>query len=272
MTIRRTVAVASGKGGVGKSTLSLNVAIAAAQAGLRVGLLDADLYGPDLALMVGVTRRRRANAVTVWRNPPEAQASTAGTAVGHGAARIKPLDRYGIRLMSAQFLVAEDQALAWSTPLIELLLMRFAVDLDWGDLDLLLVDLPPGTADVQQLVIQHFRLDGALIVVTPQDVAHLDAKKVVSMFQRAGVRVVGAVENMSGLICPCCRTLIDVFPRVPEPRSLWSQGITRLGQIPLDPVVAAAGDAGMPSVSADPNSATSLIIQELTRTLIDTLS
>ena len=189
MTIRRTLAVASGKGGVGKSTVSLNLALAFAAEGRKVGLLDADLYGPDLALMVGVTRRQPTNGVTVWRRD---------------GAMVKPLERFGIQLMSTQFLVAEDQALSWSTPLVELLLHRFATGLDWGDLDVLVVDLPPGTADVQQLVAQRLGLDGALVVVTPQDVAHLDAKKVIAMFGQTGVAVVGAVENMSGLACPHC--------------------------------------------------------------------
>ena len=260
MTIRRTLAVASGKGGVGKSTVSLNLALAVAAGGGRVGLLDADLYGPDLALMVGVTRRRPTKGVTVWRHH--------GGGGGGGVAvepRIKPLERFGIQLMSTQFLVAEDQALAWSKPLVELLLSRFASDLDWGDLDLLVIDLPPGTADVQQLVTERLGLDGALVVVTPQDVAHLDAKKVVAMFERGGVVVAGGVENMSGLRCPCCGTEVDVFPRVAGERSLWAQGIPCLGRIPLDPAVAAAGDAGRPVLVAAPESSPGLAFRDLAR-------
>ena len=264
MTVRRTVAVASGKGGVGKSTVSLNLALAAAEGGASVGLLDADLYGPDLALMVGVTRRRPSSGVTVWRNRPRA----AGVAV---APAIKPLERFGIRLMSTQFLVAEDQALAWSRPLVELLLSRFATDVDWGDLDLLIVDLPPGTADVQQLVSERMGLDGALVVVTPQDVAHLDAKKVVAMFSAAGVGVIGAVENMSGLRCPCCEADIDVFPRVAPERSLWASGIACLGRIPLDPAVAAAGDAGRPVLVGAPGSAAAEAFRDLARQVASAL-
>lgn len=240
------MAVASGKGGVGKSTVSLNLALALSERGQRVGLLDADLYGPDLALMVGVTRRTPTKGVTIWRNR---------AVVAEKGPSIKPLERFGIQLMSMQFLVAEDQALAWSRPLVELLLQRFATDLDWGELDTLIVDLPPGTADVQQMVAERLNLDGALLVVTPQDVAHLDAKKVVAMFERSGVPVLGAVENMSGLRCPCCNTEIDVFPRVAEERSLWGQGIECLGRIPLDPSVAQAGDRGQPLLVADPESA-----------------
>ncbi|MFP5317936.1 MAG: P-loop NTPase [Acidimicrobiia bacterium] len=262
MTVRRTLVVASGKGGVGKSTVSLNLALAAAADGLEVGLLDADLYGPDLALMVGVTRRRPAKGVTVWRN----REVRAGGGVGVTPA-VKPLERFGIQLMSTQFLVAEDQALAWSKPLVELLLSRFASDLDWGDLDLLVVDLPPGTADVQQLVMERLDLDGVLVVVTPQDVAHLDAKKVVAMFERGGVPVVGGVENMSGLRCPCCGHDVDVFPRVAEERSLWAQGVACLGRIPLDPAVAAAGDAGRPVMVTAPESEPGRAFRTLARTV-----
>ncbi|MGH9223739.1 MAG: Mrp/NBP35 family ATP-binding protein [Acidimicrobiales bacterium] len=250
MTIRRRLAVASGKGGVGKSTVSLNLALAFAGEGRKVGLLDADLYGPDLALMVGLTRRRPASGVTVWRR---------------GGRLVKPLERFGIQLMSMQFLVSEDQAVAWSKAMVELLLQRFATGLDWGDLDVLVVDLPPGTADVQQLVAERLGLDGALLVVTPQDVAHLDAKKVVTMFGTSGVAVVGAVENMSGLACPHCAGAIEVFPRVPEERSLWAAGIACLGRVPLDPQVAAAGDRGTPLLLAHPESAAAGAFRDLSR-------
>jgi ATP-binding protein involved in chromosome partitioning len=256
---QRTVAVASGKGGVGKSTVSLNLALALSERGQRVGLLDADLYGPDLALMVGVTRRTPTKGVTIWRNravSPDPRPA------------IKPLERFGIQLMSAQFLVAEDQALAWSRPLVELLLQRFATDLDWGELDTLIVDLPPGTADVQQMVAERLQLTGALLVVTPQDVAHLDAKKVVAMFERSRVPVLGAVENMSGLRCPCCATDIDVFPRVAEERSLWARGIECLGRIPLDPSVASAGDRGQPLLVTNPESVPAEAFRHLTDRLV----
>ena len=250
MTIRRTLAVARSKGGVGKSTVSLNLALAFAEEGRRVGVLDADLYGPDLALMVGITRRRPSKGITVWQR---------------GGNPIKPLERFGIQLMSMQFLVSEDQAVAWSKPLVELLMQRFATGLDWGDLDVLLVDLPPGTADVQQLVAERLGLDGALLVVTPQDVAHLDAKKVVTMFGTSGVPVVGAVENMSGLACPHCAGPIDVFPRVREERSLWAQGVACLGRVPLDPAVAAAGDEGTPLLLAAPSSVAAGAFRDLGR-------
>lgn len=217
--------------------------------------------------MVGVTRRVPAKGVTIWRN--RAAGVRGGSDDGPA---IKPLERFGIRLMSTQFLVAEDQALAWSRPLVELLLQRFATDVHWGELDTLLVDLPPGTADVQQLVAERLPLTGALLVVTPQDVAHLDAKKVVAMFGQSNVPVMGAVENMSGLRCPCCGIEIDVFPRVREERSLWAQGVRCLGRVPLDPAVGAAGDSGQPVMVAAPESAPAVAFRELAGTLMDAVA
>jgi ATP-binding protein involved in chromosome partitioning len=216
----RIVAIASGKGGVGKSTVSLHLATALADRGVATGLLDADLYGPDLAAMVGLTRRRRTKAVEVWRR---------------GSAKEQPVETHGIKLMSAQFLIGEDQPLALSQPMATLLLQRFRDGIDWGDTDVLLVDLPPGTADLQQLVARHLGLAGVVIVVTPQEVAHLDAKKALTMFRSSRVSVLGGVENMAGLTCPCCDTRIDVFPACPEHRTIWATGVERLVSIPLDP-------------------------------------
>ena len=214
------VAIASGKGGVGKSTVSLHTAVALARLGVRTGLLDADLYGPDLAAMVGLTRRTDATAVEVWSS------STAKEA---------PVETHGIKLMSAQFLIGEDQPLALSQPMASLLLKRFRDGIDWDDAEVLLVDLPPGTADLQQLVARHLGLSGVVFVVTPQEVAHLDAKKAITMFQDAKVPVLGGVENMAGLDCPCCGERIDVFPPCPEHRTIWATGVERLASIPLRP-------------------------------------
>jgi ATP-binding protein involved in chromosome partitioning len=214
------VAIASGKGGVGKSTVSLHVAIELARAGVRIGLLDADLYGPDLAAMVGLTRRTPAKNVEVWRR---------------SRAKEQPVETHGIRLMSAQFLIGEDQPLALSQPMASLLLKRFRDGIDWGDAEVLLVDLPPGTADLQQLVARHLGLAGVVFVVTPQEVAHLDAKKAISMFRDAKVPVLGGVENMAGLTCPCCGEQIDVFPPCDEHRTIWASGVERLASIPFQP-------------------------------------
>ena len=234
------LAVSSGKGGVGKSTVSLNLALALAAQESSTGLLDADIYGPDIPLMVGVTRRAPAKGVTIWRDPK------------HGR-MIEPLERFGIKIMSTQFLIAENQALSWSAPLVELLLQRFTNDVAWGDLDVLVIDLPPGTADIQQQLSRRLRLAGALIVVTPQDAAHLDAKKVLTMFEQLAVPVVGGVENMSGLTCPCCGHVMELFEPVARERSIWATGVERLVQIPVHRSV--AGSGGRPLLVEHPESA-----------------
>ncbi len=236
---REVIAVASGKGGVGKSTVSLNVALALAETGASVGLMDADLYAPDIPRMVNLARHRPLKHLTLWSAEAE---------------QLEPLERHGIRLMSAGFLLAEDQSLTLGSGLVDLLLQRFVHGVAWGDLDHLVIDLPPGTADLQQQMIRRVRVSGVLVVVTPQDVAHLDAKKVVEMYRRAGVPVLGGVENMSGLRCPDCDRRIDVLPRVAEDRSIWAMGVRRLGTIPLDPALASAGDAGVPVAVSDPDS------------------
>jgi ATP-binding protein involved in chromosome partitioning len=236
------VAVASGKGGVGKSTVSLNLALALAESGLAVGLLDADLYGPDIPRMLGITRYRAAKHVTVWRNPESA------------GALIEPLERFGIMVMSTQFFISEDQSLAMSMPIIDLLLARLIQQVEWGALDFLIIDLPPGTADVQQHVVTQLPLAGVLLVVTPQDVAHLDAKKVLTMLALANVPVLGGVENMIGMRCPHCDGEVDLFPRVENTRSIWAAGVDRWAAIPFDPLIAQAGEQGKPLLASHPHS------------------
>ena len=246
------VAVASGKGGVGKSTISLNLALALSREGWATGLLDADLYGPDIPLMVGITRRQPAKSVTVWRSPRHPRP-------------IEPLERFGIKVVSTQFLVAEDQALSWSAPLVELILQRFTQDIAWGELQFLVVDLPPGTADIQQQLARHLDLSGALVVVTPQDAAHLDAKKVLAMLEQTSVPVIGGVENMAGLLCPSCQTHVDVFPPVAQDRSIWAAGVERLASIPIHPFV--AGEQGRPLLVEHPDSRPATAIRLLARRL-----
>jgi len=246
------VAVSSGKGGVGKSTVSLNLALALASEGWPTGLLDADIYGPDIPLMVGVTRRAPAKGVTIWRNPKEGR-------------KIEPLERFGIRMMSTQFLIGENQALSWSAPLVDLLLQRFTDDIAWGDIDFLVIDLPPGTADIQQQLARRLPLAGALVVVTPQDAAHLDAKKVLAMFEQLAIPVVGGIDNMSGLACPCCGHVIEVFEPVAPERSIWATGVERLVQIPIHRSVAGAG--GRPLLVEHPESAEAKAFRTLARRL-----
>lgn len=231
------IAVASGKGGVGKSTVSLNVALALAENGAAVGLLDADLYGPDIPLMVNLTRHEPLRRWALWQRP---------------RLRLAPVERFGVKLMSVGFLLAESQALAWPGQMVEFISRQLIEDVAWGELDYLVIDLPPGTADVQQQLARLLTLAGVVIVVGPQDLAHLDAKKVVDLFRNEGVPVLGAVENMSGLVCPHCGEEVAVFPTVRHERSLWSLGVPKLGSVPLDPAVARAGDLGRPVVAADP--------------------
>ena len=225
------IAVASGKGGVGKSTVALNLAVALAEQGKRVGLLDADFYGPDIPRMIGLVRTKTARYLNLWDAEPSAT---------------QPVEQFGIKLMSVGFLLGENQSLSLESGLIDLLLVRLLNNVSWGDIEYLVIDLPPGTADLQQQLMRRTKLDGVLLVVTPQDVAHLDAKKVLDLCRRMNVPVIGGVENMSGLICPCCNERIDVFPRVADERSIWAQGVRKLGEIPMDPALATAGESGRP--------------------------
>jgi ATP-binding protein involved in chromosome partitioning len=214
------VAVCSGKGGVGKSTLALNLAAALGADGARVGLLDADVHAPDIPLMVGLKRTVQA---TGW------QLSRPG---GLERTPLEPVSRYGIQLMSSGFIVAENQALTWTADLVALLLNQLIWSTAWGPLDYLIIDLPPGTSDVVQAAFQALPKAFAVVVVTPQDVAHLDNRRVLTALDAAGVRLLGGVENMSGLDCPACGTHVDLFPPVALDRSIWANGLPRLGTVP----------------------------------------
>ncbi len=247
-----TLAVASGKGGVGKSTVSLNLAVALAERGHKVGLLDADLYGPDIPRMIGMARTQTARYLDLW--------SAKGS-------NLEPLDAYGIKFMSVGFLVGEEQSISLQAGLVEVLLLKLVTGVAWGSLDFLIVDLPPGTADVQQQLMQHVRPEGVVLVVTPQDVAHLDAKKVIDLCRRSSVPIAGAIANMSGLICPCCGERVEVFPRVAQERSIWSMGIEELGSIPIDPDVAKSGDVGRPILVTKPDSPQSAVFRSLAEKL-----
>ena len=217
---RVIIAVGSGKGGVGKSTVSLHLALAFSRRGLSVGLLDADLYGPDIPLMVGISRKEVARHWQLWRR---------------NGIHLEPVERRGLRIMSVGFLLAEQQALTMPAPLLTAALRQLVEDVDWGDPDVLLVDLPPGTADLQQQLLGVVSLDGGVIVVGPQDVAHLDGRKFLDFLREGSVPVLGGIENMSGLLCPHCGERIDVFPPVASERSLWAEGLALLGRVPLLP-------------------------------------
>jgi ATP-binding protein involved in chromosome partitioning len=240
MAAQKVVVVASGKGGVGKTTVAVGLALALARQGQAVGLLDADLYGPDVPRMLGLTRTTDAKSLTVSGQSKKGQTP-------------RPVERYGIKVWSSQFLISEGQPLALQAPLAGLLLNRAVRDVDWGDLAWLVVDLPPGTADVQQHLVSELVLGGggAVLVVTPQDVAHLDAKKVLTMLAQAEVPVLGGVQNMAAFACPGCGTAIELFPPTPSERSIWAAGVRQLGAIPFTAQLAQAAAEGRPLTDAD---------------------
>jgi ATP-binding protein involved in chromosome partitioning len=254
---RHVIAVGSGKGGVGKSTVSLNLALALSAMGQQVGVLDADLHGPNIPLMVGITRHKWTEWWTLARSQP---------------AKLKPVERHGLKIVSAGFILGEDQPLTAEGLTAQTLIRQLFHDVAWGDLDFLVVDLPPGTADVQQQLLKSARFSGAVVVVTPQYVAHLDARKAVRMYRQAGIRVLGAVENMAGIVCPHCGERVEVFPAVPTQRSVWSMGVVRLGSVPLDPEFAVAGDTGRALTVAEPGSPQAGYFGDIARRLLDVLS
>lgn len=245
--IGRVLVVGSGKGGVGKSTVSVNLAVALARGGARVGLLDADAYGPSVPMMLGV--RKRADAAETQAVLPLGRRAGA-----EALPALRPLVRYGVSIMSVGFFVGEEQAVAPMPDVLGMLIRQLLRSVDWGELDYLLVDLPPGTAEPQATLCRELEIDGALLVTTPQDIARIDTAKALAMFQGAGVRVLGLVENMSGFICPHCGERVDVFPRAGETRAPLA-ALPTLAAIPLDPAAAASGDSGQPVVVTRPESA-----------------
>lgn len=224
--VRHIVAVASGKGGVGKSTVAVNLAIALSERGLTVGLLDADIYGPSIPTMMGIAGQQP----TV---DPDRQA-------------LIPFERHGIRFMSLGFLVPPDQAVIWRGPMVMKAIEQLLRDVAWGELDVLVVDMPPGTGDAQLTLSQRVRLAGAVIVSTPQDVALADAIKGVAMFRKVDVPVLGIVENMSFFLCPHCGERSEIFGHDGARVQAERLAVPFLGAIPLDPAIRASGDDGEP--------------------------
>jgi ATP-binding protein involved in chromosome partitioning len=228
------IAVASGKGGVGKTTVAVNLALALAAAGLRTGVVDADLYGPDVPRMLGLRRHDDSKELTVFsaRGTPQAQ--------------LQAIDRHGIQVASAAFLMGENQALGVHSSLAELLVRRLIADTQWDRPDCLIVDLPPGTADIQQFVFTLGRRPvHVLIVVTPQVIAHQDVRRLITDLRRRSAVAFGGVENMSGLICPHCGETTAMFPAAPAQESIWDQ-LDRLASVPFSPLAASDADRGMP--------------------------
>ena len=229
--VKNIIAVGSGKGGVGKSTVTVNLAVALAATGARVGLMDADVYGPNVPLMMGVTGRPHA--------------------VNN---RIQTLSNYGVSVMSMGFLTADDTPLIWRGPMLHSVIQQFVRQVDWGDLDYLLIDLPPGTGDVQLTLTQTVPLMGAVVVSTPQDVALQDARKAIMMFRQVRVEVLGIVENMSYFQCPNCNHRTAIFSHGGGAATAAKYGVPYLGEVPLDIAVREGGDVGRPIVLANPDA------------------
>jgi ATP-binding protein involved in chromosome partitioning len=227
--VRHVVAVASGKGGVGKSTVAANLAVTLAQLGHRVGLLDADIYGPSVPTMFGITQKPRV--------------------VGN---RIYPFEKYGLRLMSLGFILETDTPVIWRGPMVMRAIEQMLGDVEWGALDYLILDLPPGTGDAQLTVTQKIPLAGAVIVTTPQDVALIDARKGLAMFRKVNVPVIGIVENMSTFLCPHCGETTDIFKHGGGRKTAELLDTAFLGSIPLDPQIVLGGDAGVPIAVENP--------------------
>lgn len=250
--IRFIVAVASGKGGVGKSTTSANLALGLTAQGWRVGLLDADIYGPSAPRLFGV------------RGKPIV---TEGKMVPH--------DAYGVKVMSIGFLVDENIPMVWRGPMVSQALTQMLSDVAWGELDALIVDMPPGTGDAQLTMAQQVPLAGAVIVSTPQDLALIDARRAVSMFQKVEAPILGVVENMSYFLCPHCGGRTDIFSHGGARHDAEKMGVPFLGEIPLDAAIRETSDAGRPVVGADPQSAQAAAYLNLAakvKTLLETQS
>lgn len=227
--VRHVVAVASGKGGVGKSTVAANLAVALAQLGHRVGLLDVDIYGPSVPTMFGITEKP--------------------IVIGN---RILPFEKYGLKVMSLGFILEIDTPVIWRGPMVMRAIEQMLGDVEWGALDYMVLDLPPGTGDAQLTVTQRIPLAGAVIVTTPQDVALIDARKGLAMFRKVNVPVIGIVENMSTFVCPHCGEETHIFKEGGGRRTAELLDTAFLGAIPLDPKIVLGGDAGMPIAVAEP--------------------
>jgi ATP-binding protein involved in chromosome partitioning len=248
--VKNIIAVASGKGGVGKTTVSANLAVALAMEGASVGLLDADITGPNVPLMMGL------------EGQPSASAEN----------KIVPLERYGVKVISIQFFVPDGQPIVWRGPLVGGAIQQFLRDVDWGELDYLVIDLPPGTSDAQLTLAQAVPISGTVLVTTPQEVALADVEKALAMFKRMSVPVMGIVENMSAFVCSHCGEVTEIFGRGGGERFAQRHEIEYFGAIPLDVRVRQGGDAGIPAVAQREPGPAADVLRALARTVAARMS
>jgi ATP-binding protein involved in chromosome partitioning len=247
--VKHTVAVSSGKGGVGKSTVAVNLALALRETGASVGLVDADVYGPNIPLMMGARGRPG-----MFNN------------------RIIPVQAYDVRIMSIGFFVKEGDPVVWRGPMIHTAIQQFLKDVEWGELDYLLFDMPPGTGDAQLSLSQVLPLSGAVMVTTPQDVSLLDVRKGLAMFQKMNVPILGIVENMAGFECPHCHHLTPIFGEGGGQKLADEFGVPVLGSIPLDPETRVGGDTGAPILVGRPESAQAEAFRRVAKAVVERLS
>jgi ATP-binding protein involved in chromosome partitioning len=248
--VKNIVAVASGKGGVGKSTISVNLAVALAKAGASVGLLDADITGPNIPMMIGAE----------------------GSPAASGDGRITPLEAHGVKVISIQFFLPEGQPIVWRGPLVGGAIQQFLRDVDWGDLDYLVVDLPPGTSDAQLTLAQSVPITGAVLVTTPQQVALSDVAKALAMFARVNVPILGLVENMSGFVCSHCGEVTDLFGRGGGEEFAAQNGLDFLGAVPLDITVRQGADFGVPAVIQAQGGAAAAALEQIAKAIAGKVS
>ena len=247
--VKYVIAVSSGKGGVGKSTVSVNLAVAMALTGAKVGLLDADIYGPNIPMMMGVAK------------PPEQKDG-----------KITPAESHGVKLISMGFFVPEETAVVWRGPMVHTAIQQLFRDVLWGELDYLFIDLPPGTGDAQLTLTQLVPLTGAITVTTPQEVALHDVRKGMMMFQKVNVPLLGIVENMSYFLCGHCGERTEIFSHGGGERAAAKLGVPFLGRIPIDPAIRDGGDSGLPIIVADPASPQSAAFRDIAQKIITEVS
>jgi len=245
--VKYRIAVASGKGGVGKSTVSTNLALSLRALGFTVGLLDADIYGPSQQMMLGIEGRPQ---------------------IDETDEKIMPMERHGIKTMSLGLITDADTPVIWRGPMVMKAIDQFLTDVKWGTLDFMIIDLPPGTGDAQLTLTQKAGLTGAVVVTTPQDVALIDARKGLAMFRKVNVPVLGIIENMSYFICRHCGEREEIFGHGGGKKTAEMLGVPFLGEVPIDPKVVIGGDTGEPIVASDPASPASMAFRELARQVV----